>query len=346
MQTTARSGEVVERWKRLSEQGVRRRDAARRLGLSEAELVLALAQEGEAQRLRPEWQAILESVPSLGPVMALTRNDACVIEKTGTYHAPEFGNAHVGQVTGPEIDLRIFLRYWSSGFALTGPERYSLEFFAPNGDAVHKIINRDETSRDAFDRIVTRFAAETPAGEPLAIVPKVTQPERPDVEIDLSAYHGALAAMSNTHDFFGVMRRFGLAREQALRLGGPAFAVRVAPASYRAMLLVAAERGVPIMAFVGSEGCIEIHTGPIHLVQERDGYFNVLDRSFNLHLLERPVERAWVVRKPTQSGIISSLEIFDARGDLIVQFFGERHGGPEREDWRGLLAQLPQEIAG
>jgi putative hemin transport protein len=39
------------------------------------------------------------------------------------------------------------------------------------------------------------------------------------------------------------------------------------------------------------------------------------------------VASAWVVRKPTVDGIVTSLEVFDADGCEIALFFGERKPG-------------------
>ncbi len=49
----------------------------------------------------------------------------------------------MGQVVGPDIDLRLFMDHWEFGFAVTdeteeGPRR-SLQFFDRDGTAVHKI---------------------------------------------------------------------------------------------------------------------------------------------------------------------------------------------------------------
>ena len=49
---------------------------------------------------------------------------------------------------------------------------------------------------------------------------------------------------------------------------------------------------------------------------------------------------AWVVRKPTEDGIVTSVELYDAQGVLLVQFFGERKPGQvEREDWRAIVQE-------
>lgn len=79
---------------------------------------------------------------SLGRVMALTRNHAAVHEKHGLYQNVSF-EGHAGLVLDENIDLRIFYKRWSAGFALPvahpqGP-LHSLQFFDKQGEAVHKM---------------------------------------------------------------------------------------------------------------------------------------------------------------------------------------------------------------
>ena len=95
------------------------------------------------------------------------------------------------------------------------------------------------------------------------------------------------------------------------------------------------------MIFVGSPGVIQIHSGPVETLKEVGPWFNVLDPGFNLHLLTGAIASAWVVRKPTADGIVTSLEIFDDQNSQIALMFGVRkEGQPEREDWRALTESL------
>ncbi len=49
------------------------------------------------------------------------------------------------------------------------------------------------------------------------------------------------------------------------------------------------------------------------------------------------------MRKPTSDGHVTSVEVLDARGELIIQFFGKRKEGKmERDDWRALAEALPR----
>ena len=65
------------------------------------------------------------------------------------------------------------------------------------------------------------------------------------------------------------------------------------------------------------------------------------DPRFNLHLRQDLVVSAAVVRKPSANGDIHALELFDAAGEVIVQFFGTRLPREgERPEWRELVTGL------
>lgn len=324
----------------MSEPRLYPRDIATRLGVTEAEIV-ALDEGALATRLRPDWTGLLARVGTLGEVMALTRNADAVHEKIGTYGTLE-GSATVGLFVGEAIDLRLFLSRWAFAWALapaTPEGRRSLQFFGPDGAAVHKIYSRPETDLAAWDALVADFAAALP---PPSIVPAAAPAApRPDGEIDLQGLLAGWDGLRDTHHFFDLLRRFGVARTQAFRLAGPGRATPVPAASLRRALSRAAQAGTPIMVFVGNAGCIQIHTGPVTTLRETGPWFNVLDPGFNLHLRESAIDTAWVVRKPTDDGVVTSLELFDASGEAIATLFGRRKPGQAEDPaWRALCAGL------
>ena len=329
----------------LQNPDVRIRDAAATLGTTEAQLVAAGCGSGST-RLRSDFPALLGTLPALGRVMALTRNEHAVIEKHGTYAAPSM-RGHMGLVLADAIDLRLFMNRWHHAFAVTEPgrdgPRRSLQFFDRDGGAVHKVYAVAETNADAYDALVERFRDADQGGD-LAVTPGKPAPaETPDAAIDVAGLRAAWAALQDTHEFFMLLGKFGVTRTQALRLAAPEMAWPVARDSHRQVLASAAASGLPIMVFVGSPGCIEIHTGPVHKVVESHGWFNVLDPDFNLHLRESGIAGAWLVRKPTSDGVVTALEVYDAAGDAIAQFFGKRKpGSPELPEWTSLAGGLPR----
>ncbi|WP_103020747.1 hemin-degrading factor [Salinibacter altiplanensis] len=330
---------------------VRIRTAADRMGVSEAELVATGCGE-HVTRLDGDWNALLRALESLGEVMALTRNDAAVHEKTGVYRNVEFTDPHnMGLVLDDDIDLRLFMNHWHLGFAVETPwdggrggVRRSLQFFDRDGTAVHKVFLTRTSDLGAYDALVDTYRHDDQSIAQ-AVTPTEDAPaETPDEEIDVEGFLQEWSELEDTHDFFPLLRTYEVSRAQALRFGEGPFTRRVPDDSLREMLKTAAERETPIMVFVGSPGCIQIHTGPVNALKSTPPWYNVLDPGFQLHLHEEEIDQAWVVKKPTIDGTVTSLELMDAEGGIIARFFGKRKPGrPEREDWRSILAALPSE---
>ena len=333
----------------------RHREIASQLGVSEGELVAAHAgpPAGDpapplrARRLQPAWPRIIESLEAVGDVMALTRNESCVHEKVGTY-ANSSHSGHIGLVVGPAIDLRVFYRRWAHGFAVDEAKAHgvqrSLQFFDAAGTAIHKVFLRAGSNAAAWEAVVAAFGADLQ--DPGIEVQEAQAPaaEQPDAAIDVPALRQAWASMRDTHQFFGLLKQHGVSRTQAFRLADPRFVQRVEPDAATLALNAAADRGVPIMVFVGNPGMIQIHTGPVRKIAVMGPWLNVLDPGFNLHLRTDHVASAWVVGKPTSDGLVTSLELFDARGETIAMFFGERKPGrPELPAWRSLIDTVVQE---
>jgi len=337
---------LVNGWRQLreAEPGLRARDAAERLGVSEAALVASRVGDG-VTRLEGELPQLIRELPALGRVMALTRNAYCVHEKRGRYDNIDIGDA-MGIVLDEEIDLRLFLRHWRYGFAVRetsrGRELESLQFFDGDGRAVHKVYRTDETDRNAWRSLVHRYTGAVQS--PLVDVVAVEDPlpaRLDDAAVDVHSLRTHWRALRDPHDFFAMLKKHDVTRTQALRLVGTEFATRVNDDAMRGVLEAAATGGEPLMIFVGSPGVVQIHTGPVHTVNMAGPWLNVLDDAFNLHLRSDAIASSWMVRKPVPEGMVTSLELYADDGTQIVQVFGKRKPGiPERDDWRALLGQV------
>ncbi len=340
------------------EKKARHRDIAEELAISEGELIAAHAglslADGAllgAERLQADWPAIIAALEPLGEVMALTRNASCVHEKMGVYRQASHAN-HVGLVLGGDIDLRVFYRQWAHGFAVRevsdkgGAQEVqrSLQFFDAAGQAVHKIFMKPQSDLAAYDALATRFAAaDQTAG--IAVTAPVPPPaELPDAQIDVAGFRAAWADLRDTHEFFTLLKKYSVSRLQGLRLAESRFVQPLDKSCVLDLLNDAALEKVAIMAFVGNAGMIQIHSGPVHKIAVMGPWINILDARFNLHLREDHIASAWVVKKPTVDGLVTSVELFDAKGDTIVMFFGERKPGThELCEWRNVVERVAQE---
>lgn len=319
----------------------RARDFAHAQGLTEADLVAAHVGHGVTV-IDATPDRLFPLIRDLGDVMALTRNDSCVHERRGVYSDYRSG-PHAAMVLDPEIDLRIFPAYWVHAFAVIeqgedGPKR-SLQIFDAAGDAVHKVHLKPESDAAAFDRLVAALG-QNQQDQTLHLIPR-TPPEGPKGNpARADDLRREWDAMTDTHQFNTLTRRLKMNRLGAYRLAGDSRAVRVAQDGITQALHAAAEGGIPLMVFVGNQGCIQIHGGPIAKVVPMGPWINVMDPRFNLHLRTDHIAEVWRVWKPTRTGAAISLEAFDARGSLILQIFGYRKDAPPTA-WNAFTASLP-----
>jgi putative hemin transport protein len=321
---------------------MRERDFARIVKISEAELVAAYVGHGTT-RLVCDVPGLLTGLEAVGEVMALTRNESAVHEKIGVYRNTEV-SPHVGIVHGDEIDLRVFPKHWVSAFAVekadeTGAIRRSLQFFDASGDATHKVHLREASNLEAYTELVARFTAPEQTGK-LIIVPP-TEAAFDGAPASSDELDAAWRKMTDTHQFFGLLRKLNLERLTALEMAKPDLAWPLRADEVATMLHGAVAGEVPIMAFVGSRGCIQIHSGAIKNVQPMGPWINIMDETFHMHLRADQITELWAVRKPTKDGHVTSVEAYAADRSLIIQFFGVRHEGvDERPEWRALVEGL------
>lgn len=324
---------------------LRIRNAAQKLGVSEMEL-LATNIGSNVTRLRPEFKEMLAEIESLGKVMALTRNEECVHERKGIYANADFSNPHAGLFVNEDIDLRIFLSHWKKVFSVIeenarGTSR-SIQFFGKDGDAIHKIFLTADSNVEAFEALVEKYKSEDQQPFETSEAYELNLDEKPDNEIDVEGFKQAWLELKDTHDFFMMMRKFGVSRTQALRLAPSDFhAKQISKDGIVTMLEEVAKEKTPIMVFVGNKGNIQIHTGRVRKTMWHQEWYNIMDPDFNLHLDMSKIAQTWVVRKPTEDGVVTAIEVFNEMGDIIVQFFGKRKPGiPELDIWRETVEKL------
>ncbi|MEG1020562.1 MAG: ChuX/HutX family heme-like substrate-binding protein [Myroides sp.] len=324
---------------------LRIRNAAQKLGVSEMEL-LATNIGSNVTRLRPEFKEMLAEIESLGKVMALTRNEECVHERKGIYANADFSNPHAGLFVNEDIDLRIFLSHWKKVFSVIeenarGTSR-SIQFFGKDGEAIHKIFLTADSNVEAFEALVEKYKSEDQQPFETSEAYELNLDEKPDNEIDVEGFKQAWLELKDTHDFFMMLRKFGVSRTQALRLAPSDFhAKQISKDGIVTMLEEVAKEKTPIMVFVGNKGNIQIHTGRVRKTMWHQEWYNIMDPDFNLHLDMSKIAQTWVVRKPTEDGVVTVIEVFNEMGDIIVQFFGKRKPGiPELDIWRETVEKL------
>lgn len=332
-------------WEKLKveQPNLRIRDAAIHLGVSEAELLAS--QVGESVTiLKSEWTEILVEFKKLGKVMSLCRSNGCVLEHKGNFQKITIdGKAphQIATVIGP-IEQRIFFSAWKFGFAVENETARgvmrSFQFFDKAGTAILKVYLQDDSQVDIFNQLVVAFRSQNQ--EQNLQIEEFAKPGYAK-KIDMEAFTHDWENMKDTHDFFGMLRKYNVHRLDAVKWIDDRWAHEVDRLSARKIVETASASQLPIMIFAGNRGNIQIHQGKVKTIRQMGDWLNVLDPQFNMHLNEDLIAHAFVVHKQTEDGLVSSLELFDKEGEMIAQFFGLRKPGlPQLPAWKALIDSL------
>lgn len=316
----------------------RARDLAESLGVTEAALVAAHVDGTKVARIEAGVDRLFPAIQSLGDVMALTRNASCVSERKGRYEDFHSG-AHASMVLGADIDLRMFPKHWVHGFALTDGPRPSVQVFDAAGDAVHKVYLTDASDAAAYDALLRDLRLDE-QGDTLTLTaraPVEAAKLRADKADELRS---EWAGMTDTHQFLRLVSKLKMNRLGAYRVAGAPWAFELNTDAVTQVLHQAADAQIPVMIFVGNQGCIQIHGGPVTRIEPMGPWINVLDPRFNLHLRADHIAEVWHVIKPVRDGMAHSIEAFGADGALIVQIFGKR--APDTSAFQALADSLPR----
>tara|TARA_B100000780_G_scaffold273828_1_gene237924 strand:+ start:1194 stop:2228 length:1035 start_codon:yes stop_codon:yes gene_type:complete len=337
---------LKQRWDKLKQNQpeLRIRDAAKILNVSEAALLITGINQNVI-RLKTPWDRLLKRFSELGNVMSLTRNEGCVLEHKGSFQEIRIlkGNSHfMGTVIG-SIETRVFFHYWGFAFAHEGEKnRKSIQIFDKYGDAITKIYLQPKSNKKAYNQIIDDFRDPEQSAHLDLINPENKKYNR---KINKKEFLNNWSKLKDTHDFFNLINKYKLARHYSFELANNVYTFQTSLESVEIILNRAAQIQLPIMIFVANRGNLQIHQGLVKkivpLTLKGKKWINILDQNFNLHLLSNLIATAWIVKKPTADGIVTSVEFFDANKNLIVQFFGLRKPGkPELKAWTNLTNDL------
>jgi putative hemin transport protein len=318
-------------------------DIAKSMNITELEALHCQVDQKTVFALRAEWIRLFESLPQLGRVMALTRNEYVVHECKGHF-GPASWKGTSGLVHSDTIDLRMFSSQWKYLYAVQvkNPRGLlqSFQIFDGHGRAVHKIFLEPAADSDVYWSLVHELQMYNPELPHLNPPPPAEAPKAMDAAA-VENFRRDWSQLQDTHEFFGLLRKYQLPRLQAMEIAGPAFVREVRPPALARILELAKDQSEALMAFAGNSGMIQIYSGKVQNIKRVGDWLNVLDPDFNLHIHEKGVNRVFVVHKPTRYGVVSSVEVFSPQGDLILSLFGCRKDDQQQApEWGRLLGQL------
>lgn len=268
----------------------------------------------------------------------------------------------IGIVSGDRINQRLFLSEWVYGFAVSeltaGGMQRSLQFYDASGCAIHKIFLQNETQVPIWFDFISRYAEPSQivgikpvivndaragrlADRPHSDSRDNTASDRTAARIDQQQFCADWGSLRDVHHFSGLLSKYRVNRLQALQLAQRKFAEQVDIRNVYQLLIASAREQIALSILAGNRGMLQIYTGTIQRVEVMGPWLNILDPGFNLHLREDHIASTWVVRKPSVEGLVTSVELFDQRGEVIAMFFSAHQNGKQTCcEWRNLVETL------
>lgn len=343
-----KSPEILkEKWEDLTRRfpKIRVKNAAEKLGVSEVELLATNLDNGVTQ-LNPDFKEIISSLKNFGEVNIVSRNNDCIAETKGTFENFILDDSNSGKIVSGNLNLNLFFNEWKFAFAVDDEEGKSIQFFNHQGNAVLKVYLTAESDETKFEELTLKFKSETKIPE-LEIEDDSKEVEvKTDEDVDKTGLGQDWKNMENLDDFDILLKKYGISKTQAYRLAPEQdFAKKISNKRVVKLLDDASKSDFPLTIVVKNKGVSQSNAVEVQNTMWHGSWKNIMNPDFNLHLDIDAISELWVVRKPTNTGIITSVEAFNNYGECIVQFYGNGESGvPELNEWRKLVYDLTIEL--
>lgn len=287
-----------------------------------------------------DMTALLSELKRVGDVSVLSGNEAVMHLSTGSYERFK-GSDGRGLITSKGIDVRLSPGQWPYAAAIL-PASGSVPgfiFFNSAGVPVHRILLTETSNVAEFDAIVAQFKGDSPA---IALTPVDADATETPTEATKAALLEGWRKMQDTHEFSGLLNDHKISRIDAARIAEGEFTAQLDPAAYDVLFEQLMKQEAAIMFFAMNDGCVQISTGAITEINRTRGTLQLVeDDSRTLVSLPR-IAQVWRVSKPTERGLIHSLELYDANGQILALLFGSEKGDSTNiVTWKELLFALP-----
>lgn len=315
-------------------------DAAKELNSNEAELLSFRLGKGTVL-LRPDFAEILEKIRLLGEVWILCRNEDCILEIKSRLPKPQWTGEGLLNLEGEDFEFHFSTESWKAVFSVESGEERSVEFFDLQGQAILKILLSDAADKEKFKELTDEFKAEN---QTLAPATERPASEKEETAVDWEALGAAWKDLSEFSDFEKLLQQFQVRRLEALRHAPDKnFARKIKTKKVAKALMEAAKEDIELNIAIPAGRHTQFRTGFIKNILWHGSWINISEESFRLHFNTWNLAETWIVRIPTDYGMISSLEAYDREGNLMVQFLSKRKDGrTELEKWRKLMFYFEQ----
>lgn len=328
-------------------------DVAASYGMSEGELTNIRLASDAAILAIPDVKFFITDLELLGLVKCITRNRYAVSIQEGMFrnqHLYGYNKVNISAETGlvlnpRKLDLRIYFKHWNHIYYIKQYKdkkiQRSFQVFDFYGQAMHKIFITERSSESGLSVLLKRYntTQQTP---PTFRVRYPHYRSLINVDYEFNEYIDTeWRHMSCGEGIHALMEKYKMTRQELFRCVKPDLAYPVSKRALIQVLTSARERYEELVIAVPNQGCVQLYTGLLDKILCANDWLHVHNPANKLQIHESKISECWVVRKPIGNGHETTLEIFAADNELMVQIGGQRDKGQkERASWREIIERV------
>lgn len=303
--------------------------------------------QGGIVRLRADWRSLLPLLRQLGQVTSVTTSCHATLHYEG--QCPEYQHFdRCGLFSAEAFDLRVCLPFWAAAFAIAcrlpgeASLSRSLHFYDQRGGTIHQTFLGRNSVTEAFEEILERFVEQDQSPFPCAVESGTRQCDPSCCRT--SALLSDWSRLKNTLEFTSLLREHRVTRQYAFLAGQGLFTRRLGLRTLRSLLQRIAVGRLGIETRVGNGSCEQACRDEIRSVSCPAGVLAIRGHNTAVRITEDSIASAWILKIPTKSGPIESIELNDADGNTIASIRGVRiDTGCQSSEWHRLLEAMPDE---
>ncbi len=305
-------------------------DIKKALGLSELEIVdqqLGL----RSILLKADFLPLINSLSSLGYTLTSLYNNAVVQECKGFYMATVYENTISILVSNAkEVEVSVLLNNWHSVYAVRelseSGYRYSLQIFGEDGRVIQKIFMQPQSNFYAYQTIIANHEYYA-----LEATPKLKRPASDSysdendrgMDIDVRALILDWRKKQSINHAELLVKKYGVSYQQMYRCIGDVYAEEFSAKKLQTIMEQVTQRNILVTFRTSNKGALQDYTGMLSNVYAKGDHLYCIAADFSLRILETAIANAWLVRKATAGGIVTSLEFYGSCGSQLLKIHGE-----------------------
>lgn len=222
----------------------------------------------------------------------------------------------------------------ASLFSLCGLPPGSLLFFDAGGQLAQVLVPATPSARPAFEALISRHLH--PHQDWLPVLDDAAHASRAPADDEISGLERLWCRCTDEAEFGRALASRGLCRARVYARLKDNLACPVAPETLPSVLSAAQSRSLALgLTLMLPGGCRQWHRGVPHARDWHDGVLSFCLGASRHQWQAGRIGSVWRVRRPGLSGIWTSLEVLDDRGDpALILDCGEE------EPWHRLLAAM------